>query len=161
MILLLSIVLATHKITLIVPQMHSIALAVQPHIALCAFPSLHPFFVPIYTKLIGPYISKLLGIDIALVILTTYAETTGDGAVGQYGGHVDSGLAKEWMIPNLPFVISKKAFATVTQKNTPFLTDIYNKVHKLTELCTRQLQIRIVGCPSHRYDGKNAPFLYP
>ena len=46
-----------------------------------------------------PDVSESLNVDIPLVILTTNAETTGNGAVGQYGGHVDSGLAKEWMIP--------------------------------------------------------------
>ena len=61
--------------------MHTIALTVAPHLAMLALVGLHPFTVTVGLELVLPHVPKTVLVDIALMVVTTDAETARNGAV--------------------------------------------------------------------------------
>jgi hypothetical protein len=56
--------------------MHTTTFAVTPGIARGTFAMFHPFAISILLKTIFPNLPEIMGIDITLMIIASYAKTT-------------------------------------------------------------------------------------
>ena len=62
--------------------MHSVALAIPPHLAFRALVGFHPFSVAVDLELVLPHVPKTVLIDVALMVVAADAEAARNGAVG-------------------------------------------------------------------------------
>ena len=67
--------------TVLSAQVHCTALTVAPDLAVCAFAGLHPFAVPVQFEAVLPQIPEIIGMDIALIVITAYAQAARYGTV--------------------------------------------------------------------------------
>ena len=153
--------MAKHETAIVIAQMHAIPLTVIPHVTMGARAFMHPVMIPKCLELILPDIREAVPVDVSLLVLTPDAEATGDGPVSQNGGHVDSRLTEERMIPYLPFVISQETLAAIVQPDPAFFANGDNEVHQLMKLTVIQLQFSLSACSPHRRDRENAPLSDP
>ena len=78
--------------SLIVAQMHAVAMAETPVPALTALVPAHPFPVTERVETVLPNIHEIITVDIALMIVRPYAGTSGDAAVHKHRSHGDACL---------------------------------------------------------------------
>ena len=69
-------ILADLKLAIAVAKMESVALAVAPHFAMGAIVSLHPATVSIDLEFVLPYLPEAILVDVALMVVATYAEAS-------------------------------------------------------------------------------------
>ena len=81
-----------HQAAIISAEMHAIPLAEVPHITVRAWACMHPLTITIGLELILPHVGELVFIDISLMISTSDAQATGNGAIGKNGSHIDTSL---------------------------------------------------------------------
>lgn len=62
--------------------MHTIALAITPNLARLAVARTHPFAVAELLEAFFPHLPERIGIDIALIVVATYAKAARNGAIG-------------------------------------------------------------------------------
>ena len=77
-------VLANLQLPVTVAQMHAVALAIAPHLAMLTLVGLHPFPVAVNLEFVLPNIPKTILIDIALMVIAADAETARNRAISQY-----------------------------------------------------------------------------
>ena len=86
-------VLANLQLPVTVAQMHAVALAIAPHLAMLTLVGLHPFSVAVDLEFVLPNVPKTVLVDIALMVVAADAEATRNGAVGQYGSYINARTA--------------------------------------------------------------------
>ena len=86
-------ILTDLQFTIPVAEMHAVALAIAPHLAMLTLVGLHPFSVAVDLEFVLPNVPKTVLVDIALMVVATNAEATRNGAVGQYGSHINARAA--------------------------------------------------------------------
>ena len=86
-------ILTDLQFTIPVAEMHAVAHAIAPHLAVLALVGLHPFPVAIDLELVLPYVPETILVDVALMVVAADTQTTRDGAVGQYGSYINARTA--------------------------------------------------------------------
>ena len=86
--------------------MHPVALAITEHLTIRAFPFFSPLAVTIRFKLIIPDIDEIVFIDVSLVEVRPYAGTTGDRAISEDRGCIDTGVTLENRVSHLSLMIA-------------------------------------------------------
>ena len=66
---------ALRQSSVIIPQVHAIALAPSPYFAEAARAGFHPFMVAIPLETVFPYFGEIILKDVALMVFRAYAET--------------------------------------------------------------------------------------
>ncbi len=64
--------------TIVIPKVHAIAMAILPIFAVCAFSGAHPLAVAHIVKTLLPNLDEIVGIDASLVIVGPDAGARGD-----------------------------------------------------------------------------------
>ena len=138
-------VLANLQFAVVVTQVHAIAQAIAPHLAIGALVRLHPFPVAIDLELVLPHVPETVLVDIALVVVTSNAEAARDGAVGQHRGHVDACTARIVMIAHITLILAKEAIATVVGADLAFQPRLFDELHHHHKLLVTELEVGFVG----------------
>ena len=86
-------ILTDLQFTVAVAEVHTIAHAIAPHLAMLALVGLHPFPVAVNLEFVLPYVPETILVDVALMVVAADTEATRDGAVGQHRSHVDASAA--------------------------------------------------------------------
>ena len=140
-----------------VAEVHAVAEAIAPHLAVGTLAGLHPFPVTIHLKLVLPNIPKVVLIDISLMVVGTDAEASRNGAVGQDGGHIDASATRVIMVAHLALITSQKSVASIVYTYPPLLSSPFDEFHHLDELSVGESQFRVVGGTSRGEHGKEPP----
>ena len=151
------IVLAHLQFSFAVTQMHSIALAIAPHLAFRALVGLHPFSVAVNLELVLPHVPETVLVDIALMVVAANAETARDGAVGQYRGHIDAGTARIIVVAHLALILAEEAVAAVVGTNLALQAGLFDELHHLHKLLVAELEVGLVGGATERKHRKQSP----
>ena len=77
-------ILADLQFSFAIAQMHAVAEAVSPHLAVGTLVSLHPFAIAIDIKSILPDIPKTILIDVSLMIVIANAKATRNRSICKY-----------------------------------------------------------------------------
>ena len=93
--------------------MHPVAFAITEHLTIRAFPFFSPPAVTIRFKLIIPDINEIVFIDVPLVEVRPYTGTTGDSAISEDRGCIDTGVALENRVSHLCLIIPEEALTAV------------------------------------------------
>ena len=86
-------VLANLQLPVTVAEVHAVALAIAPHLAMLTLVGLHPFPVAVNLEFVLPNVPETVLVDIALMVIAADAEATRNRAVGQYGSHINARTA--------------------------------------------------------------------
>ena len=62
--------------------MHAVTLAITPHLARLAVARTHPFAVTELFEAFFPHLPERITVDIALIVVATYAKAARNGAIG-------------------------------------------------------------------------------
>ena len=151
--------MAQEQLSLVVVEVHTVALAIAPQATIGAFTAAGPRAIAKGLEAIVPHIHKVIGIDISLVKIGADAGTGRDRAIGQHRSHIDPGMAGIKMVAHLVFVISQKTLAAITQANAILPAGIAYKIEYAGKLFVGELKFGMLGRPAHREDGENAPVL--
>ena len=93
-----------------VTQVHGSALAVAPHLAVPALTRLHPAAVTVQFESVFPDIPEIICVDIALMVVTAYAQAARNRTVIKYGGDTHTGYTAEQMVTDNALIRTEKAF---------------------------------------------------
>ena len=77
-------VLANLQLPVTIAQVHAIALAIAPHLAMLALVGLHPFPVAVNLEFVLPNVPETVLVDIALMVIAADAKTARNRAISQY-----------------------------------------------------------------------------
>ena len=86
-------VLANLQLPVTIAEVHAVALAIAPHLAMLALVGLHPFPVAVNLEFVLPNVPKTVLVDIALMVVAADAEATRDRTVSQNGSHINARTA--------------------------------------------------------------------
>ena len=148
-----------HQLAVRVTEVHSVALAPFPVLAVGAVVFPHPIPVTVGLEAMLPDIHKIILVDVALVIVRTDARAGGDRTVNQHGTDSNTGLAGIEMIPHITLIRAEEAFATITGLDPPLLSGLLDEIQHPTEHLRWKLKIRIQSGAALREYGEKPPFL--
>ena len=87
--------MADEQVLVIVVEVHAVALAVLPHLAVGALALLRPCTVAELLEAVLPHIPEVILIYITLREVGTYAGAARDIAIDTYGGYTDACMTLE------------------------------------------------------------------
>ena len=110
-------------------EMHTVAFAQVPSLAVSAYTILHPLPVAELLKAIIPHLYEAVLVDIALRIVAPHAETTCNVAIAADGCHMHTGYAAESVFAHLKLVFAEESLTAVLQVNLSVFPYRHNEVH--------------------------------
>lgn len=151
------IVLAYLQFAVAVAKMHSIALAITPHLTIGALVGLHPFSVAVNLELILPNFPEAIAVNVALMVVTAYTETARNGTISKHRGNVDARATRVIMVAHFALVLAEKAIAAIVGAYYALQACCLDKLHHLNELIVAELEIGLVGGTPKWEHGEQAP----
>lgn len=149
--------MADKQISIIVVEVHTVALAILPHLALGALALTRPIAVTELLEAVLPHIPKVVAVDVALREVGTYTRAARNIAIDTYRGDAEARVALEGRLTSLQLVATEEALAAIRYANAPLAAAIVDKLHKVGKLLVVELQRAILSSTANGEDGKNAP----
>ena len=153
-------ILTDLQFSIAVAEVHAIALAIAPHLAMLTLVGLHPFPVAVDLKFILPNVPEIVLVDIALMIIAADTETARNRAISQYGSHIDARTARIIVVAHLAFILAKEAVAAIISTNLAFQTGLLDEFHHLHKLFVTELEVGLVSCATEWEHREQSPTAY-
>ena len=147
-------VVADEQVFVIVVEVHTIALAVLPHLAVGALALLRPRAVAELLEAVLPHIPEVIPIDIALREVGAYRGAARNIAIHTDRGDANAGVALKGVGTNTHLVARNKAFARVRSLNTALFAALLDKLHKVGKLLIVELHRHILRGTTYGEDGE-------
>ena len=151
--------MAQYKFTVVVAQMHAVALAITEIPAVRAFPCLHPCTVTIWLIPVLPDIDEVILIYISLGEIASDAGAGGYRAVYHHRADAHARLASEHVVAHLALILPQESFAAVARVDASLLARLPDELHQATETLVAELKLGILSRSSHRKDSEKTPAL--
>ena len=146
-----------HVLALVITQVHPVASAVAPVTAVFTFTRPAPLERAMGLVAMLPDIHEVILVNIALVVVGTYAGTGGNGTVGHDRADGNAGLAMEEMIADVRLVFSEITLAAIAGMDATLLACFLEKLEHATELLGAEAHVGVVLSTSYGEDGVDAP----
>ena len=133
----------------VVVEVHTITLAVAPHLALLASPLMRPLAVAERLKAVLPHLPEVVFIDIALVEASADTRTARNSTIDLNTYNADARLTAKEVIPHLRLVAPEEALAGVVALDASLLAGMGDKLHQSSVLLCGKLERLVFGSPTH------------
>ena len=153
-------ILANLQFAVTVTQVHAVAHAIAPHLAVLALVGLHPFPVTVDLELVLPDVPETVFVYVALMVVAADAETSRDGAISQHRGHVDARAAGIIMVAHVALVLAEEAVAAVVGSNHALHSSLLDELHHLHKLLIAKLEIGLIGSATEGEHREQTPTAY-
>lgn len=149
--------MAEQQFAVVISEVHAVAFAVAPVLAVFAVIRFHPLVIAMWLEAMFPNIHEIVLVDIALLVVVADACAGTDAAIHEHRSHRYACCAAEHPVANVSFVCSEEAFASVGSVYLAFLTSLADEVEQSSELFSRELQIFVLSPSANGEDGGKSP----
>lgn len=108
-----SLIVADQKILIVIVEVHTIALAELPHLAVGTLALLRPTAVAELLEAILPHIPEVIAVDVSLGEVTTHRRASRDVTIHTNGCYADASVALKWASAHLHLIATYEALARV------------------------------------------------
>ena len=130
----------THQqILVVIVEVHTVTLAVLPHLTVGALTLLGPCSIAELLEAILPHVPEVILIDVALRKVGTHACATRYVAIHANRGYTNTRIALERIGANAHLVATQEALTAVRHLHTPLLITLLDKLHKQRKLLVVKL----------------------
>ena len=143
----------------VVVEMHTVAFAIAPHLALGTLALASPPPVAEGVEPRVPHLPNVVGVDVALVETCPNACATRYGSVYLDAYDADAGHTTEEAIPHLGLVAPEKSLASIVALDESLFASSNDELHQPPVLCRGELQLLVLGRTTYGEDGEESPSL--